>query len=213
MKNYLLYILSSSHYIRFLQKFSSLKLHIMLNSYQKYFKKNCHTCGTGIRVYNPMSLKGLKYFQIGDNFKFGNQGKIEAWDFHNGFSFNPIIKIGNNVSLGDFCHIGVIKSLTIGNNVLIGANVTIIDHNHGNTKYEEILLPPNERKLVSKGEIKIGNNVWIGENVIILPNTNIGENCIIGANSVVTKDVPKNTIFAGNPAVLIKRILVEDDIE
>ena len=56
------------------------------------------------------------------------------------------------------------------------------------------------------GGIFIGNNVWIGANCCILPNVHIGDNCVIGAGSVVTKDIPSNSVAAGNPAKVIKKI-------
>ena len=71
---------------------------------------------------------------------------------------------------------------------------------------EEINIPPIKRSLFSKGPVIIGNNVWIGSGVIILPNVTIGDNCILGANSVVTKSFEKNSVIAGNPARLIKTL-------
>ena len=71
---------------------------------------------------------------------------------------------------------------------------------------EAIKFSPSERKLYSKGSVKIEKNVWIGEGVAILPNVTIGENSIIGANSVVTKNIPKNSVVGGNPARIIRTL-------
>ena len=67
-------------------------------------------------------------------------------------------------------------------------------------------MPPNDRPLICKGEITIGNNVHIGENVIILPGVSIGDGVIIGAGSVVTKNIPSNCVACGNPAI-VKKII------
>ena len=98
------------------------------------------------------------------------------------------------------------ESLIIGDNVLIASKVYITDLNHGNYSGKEQSNPQEiakERKIYTK-PVKIENNVWIGENVSILSGVKIGENAILGANSVVTKNVPKNSIVAGNPAKVIK---------
>lgn len=75
-----------------------------------------------------------------------------------------------------------------------------MDNDHGNTNKESLMIPPIERKLVSKGPIVIGNHVWIGDKVTILSGVTIGEGAVIAANAVVTKDVPAYSVVVGNPA-------------
>lgn len=84
--------------------------------------------------------------------------------------------------------------------------VYISDHSHGEITRAELDLPPLGRLLYSKGPIIIGNNVWIGEKVCILPNVRIGDGAVIGANSVVTKDIPPHSVAAGSPAKVIKQL-------
>ena len=69
-----------------------------------------------------------------------------------------------------------------------------------------MLILPADRKIVSKGDVEIGENVWIGENACILSGVHIGKGCIIAANAVVTKDVPSFSLVAGVPAKVIKSI-------
>jgi acetyltransferase-like isoleucine patch superfamily enzyme len=88
--------------------------------------------------------------------------------------------------------------------VLIASKVYISDHFHGNVTAEELDIAPVKRKLFSKGPVIIGDNVWIGEGVVIMPGVEIGNSCIIGANAVVTKSFPKDSVIGGNPARLIK---------
>jgi len=187
-------------------KFRNFSILVNIYSYQRYLKKKLLSCGSNIRLYNPLSITGLNYISIGDNVKIGNGVRLEAISYHNSVRFNPKIIISNNVSFGNNCHIGCVNQIEILENVLIGSNVLIIDHNHGNNHKDELIKAPNDRILYSKGPIKICENVWIGDNVIILPGVTIGANSIIGANSVVTHDVPNNSIVCGISANVIKEI-------
>ena len=117
------------------------------------------------------------------------------------------IKIGENVEINDEVHIGATQKIIIEDNVLIASKVYISDHNHGSYKGDEQDSPmsiPKERKIHSS-PIRIEKNVWIGELCCILQGVTIGEGSIIGAMSVVTKDIPPYTIAVGSPAKLIKR--------
>lgn len=151
-------------------------------------------------------IKGFQYISIGDNFTSLYNLRIEAWDFYQNVSFNPEIIIGNNVSFNSDVHIGCIDRVLIGNDVLIASKVYISDHSHGAINSSELSIPPVSRELYSKGPVIIKDKVWIGENVSILPGVTVGEAAIIGANSVVTKDVPARAIVAGNPAKILKQL-------
>lgn len=116
------------------------------------------------------------------------------------------LKIGNDVQINDYVHIGVSHGVTIGDDTLIASKVFISDHNHGSYSGDNQSSPyekPISRILKSQ-EVKIGKNVWIGEYVSILPGVTIGDGAIIGAMSVVTKDIPANSIAIGSPARVIK---------
>jgi acetyltransferase-like isoleucine patch superfamily enzyme len=166
------------------------------------FKKT----GSGIYFQYPLYLHGGKYITIGNGFDCDHRLRLEAWFEFLGDKFNPEIFIGNNVSIQKDCHIGAINKIVIGNNVLLASKVYISDHSHGEITKETLLLPPSQRKLYSKGPIIIEDNVWLGEGVVVLSDVTIGENSIIGANAVVTKSIPKNSIAAGNPARIIREI-------
>lgn len=152
------------------------------------------------RIYNP------KFITIGSSVTAEPGLVIEAFSEFAGDSFNPRITIGDRASFGYHCHVGCINEVAIGNDVLIASRVFISDHSHGSSHDLDLDIPPARRRLFSKGAIRIGCNVWIGEGVSILPGVTIGNNSIVGANSVVTHDVPENSVFAGTPARLIKRL-------
>ena len=119
----------------------------------------------------------------------------------------PVLRIGRHVQLNDAVHIGAVERVEIGDHTLIASRVFISDHNHGIYNERDIgsnpTVPPVERPLVSK-PVKIGCNVWIGEQVCILPGVTIGDGAIVGAGSIVTKDVPARSIVVGNPAKVIR---------
>lgn len=141
---------------------------------------------------------------IGQNFSAERDLKLQAWKSYNNQSYNPIIKIGDNVSLMDNCQISCCLSITIGNGCLIGSNVFITDNYHGDNSFVDAQLPPLSRDLFIKGAVEVGNNAWIGRNVCIMPGVIIGDGAIIGANAVVTHNIPAYSIAAGVPAKVIK---------
>jgi lipopolysaccharide O-acetyltransferase len=152
----------------------------------------------------PFYLRGRQNISWGNEFTTGVGVRIEAYSSSN----KVIVNIGKNVQLNDYVHIAGINKVSIGDNVLIASRVFISDHNHGcystpglHSKPEEI---PKNRPLVAK-PILIESNVWIGEGVFILPGVKIGFGSIVAAGSVVTKDIPRSSIAAGNPAKIIKK--------
>lgn len=130
---------------------------------------------------------------------------MEALDEYYGQKFTPELTIGDDVYFGDFCHIGCIERLEIGNGVLGGSKIYITDHYHGSICKEELSQRPALRPLSSK-PVKIGDNVWIGDGVCIMPGVTIGNNVIIGANAVVTHSFPENVVIAGCPAKIIRNL-------
>lgn len=119
--------------------------------------------------------------------------------------------IGKNCEIGDNVHIVAHQNVIIGDNCLMASKTFISDTNHGDYAGENQSspnTPPNERNLTTK-PVSIGNNVWIGENVCILPGVRVGSGCIIGANSVVNKDIPDNCIAVGSPAKVVKIYNIE----
>lgn len=118
--------------------------------------------------------------------------------FYCDYGYN--ISIGKNVMLNYGCVILDVCPVNIGDNTLIGPNTHIYTACHSLDSKERL-------KDVEFGKpVTIGKNVWIGGNCTILPGVSIGSNSIIGAGSVVTKDVPNNVVVAGNPARVKKRV-------
>lgn len=118
--------------------------------------------------------------------------------------------IGENTSISSYTTIYATYGVSIGKNCLISSNCGISSYNHISNSENRIHDVEEDRKY-SKAVI-IGDNVWIGMNACILPGVKIGSNAIIGSGSVVTKDVPDNEIWAGNPARFLKKLnLIENE--
>lgn len=113
------------------------------------------------------------------------------------------VEIGNNVGISGTT-IYARNKIEIGDNCLIGANTKIIDNDFHPIDPETRLATPNGN--IASTPIKIGANVFIGCNSLILKGVTIGDNSVIGAGSVVVKDIPANCVAAGNPAKVIKQI-------
>lgn len=108
-----------------------------------------------------------------------------------------VINIGNNVGVSG-CVIACFKKIQIGNDVRIGGNCTIFDAD----------FHLDDPRVGNPKEVIIEDNVWLGYNVIVMKGVRIGANTIIGAGSVVTRDVPPNCIAAGCPCKVIKKIVL-----
>jgi len=138
------------------------------------------------------SLIGVHY---GSNFKTLSGTSVSGP--HN-------LTIGNNVWIGKQVNLRADSGIIIGNNIMIAdyASIITFDHNSNN-----IYIPISQQgsNIHKNNCVFIGDGVWIGEKAIILKRVKIGEGAIVGAGSVVTKDVKKYTIVAGNPARVINK--------
>ena len=112
---------------------------------------------------------------------------------------NPCLQIGDYVGIGRGCYIAIKDFLEIGSYTRIGPNVTILDQDH---KFKKDDLIMNQHADIQK--VKIGKDVWIGDGAKVLKGVTIGDGAIVGAGSVVTKDIPPYEIWAGVPAKCIK---------
>lgn len=171
-------------------------------------KKKLKNCGIDSYMGNKFNIISPQYISIGNHTHFGKECQVCAYDSYLGLKhkLTPKIIIGNNVTVTDHCYISCMNRVTIGNGCLLGVNTFITDNFHGNVSLEESTIPPNQRKLYSKGPVYIGDNVWMGRNVCIMPNVKVGDGVVIGANAVVTHDIPDNCVVGGIPAKIIKML-------
>lgn len=149
-----------------------------------YIGKNC-------------SIKGKKQIELGNSVTIRPYAQI--WPGGGG-----TVKIGTGSEIGERCRISIANSLEIGNKVLLSPNVYITDCDH---EYRNIEIPVIDQGIVQKGQkVSIGDGSYIGINVVIVGNIKIGRHCVIGANSVVTKDIPDYSVAVGSPAKVVRNI-------
>ena len=158
------------------------------------------------QIYEFNLLRPEEQKSIPERWKklFGKTGKT-IWiepPFHCDYGWN--IEAGENFFANYGLTILDVGKVTFGNNVMIAPNVSIYTAGHP-------IHPDSRNSGYEYGiPITVGNNVWIGGSVVILPGVTIGDNVVIGAGSVVTKDIPDNSVAAGNPCRVIRAITDED---
>ena len=111
-----------------------------------------------------------------------------------------VVEIGEKTVLGQECTISAYRRVRIGEQCVIADRAMFIDFDHGVVEVER----PIRKQGIYKRDVEVGSNVWIGYGACILRGVRVGDNSIIGTNSVVTKDVPANAVVAGIPARVIR---------
>ena len=152
----------------------------------------------------PIDVRGRVFIAVSKGFTTGRGCRIEAYPQE---GQSKVLHFGENVQINDYVHITAMRNVTIGNNVLLASKIYISDCTHGSYNGDRNDSSPDEiphERVYSIKEVIIEDNVWIGESVSVLPGVKIGKGSIIGSNSVVTKDIPSNSIAVGSPAKVIK---------
>ncbi|MHB9071228.1 MAG: acyltransferase [Sedimentisphaerales bacterium] len=158
--------------------------------------------GKGTLIYPSFHSNNVSEVYVGANCQIHAGGWIDIIPEYCNVKHDGRIDIGDGTYIGHRVHIIACRHMTIGKGVLIADNVYISDLFHG---FENIDLPILTTPLVSPGPVVIEDQVWLGERVCIMPNVRIGKHSVIGANAVVTKDIPPYSVVVGIPAKVIKQ--------
>lgn len=148
-------------------------------------------------IYKPLNITEAGSIFIGNKTVIGDY----SWLMGNKESGQCTLSIGNGVAIGHFAHIIAKRNVVIEDDVLIADKVYITDCNHN---YEDVAQPIIKQGICHIGDVRIGEGSWLGEHVCVL-GAKIGKHCVIGANAVVTKDIPDYSVAVGVPARVIKR--------
>ena len=154
----------------------------------------------GCVVINAIKFS-TRHIYLGRNVIIANAARVEAVTQYNSRTYTPSIFIGENVTIEQNLHLTCANRIVIGSNTAIAANVTITDIEH---PYTDVNIPIDRHDLVVK-EVVIGDDSKIYNNAVVLPGVHIGKHCVVGANSVVVRDVPDFSVVAGAPARIVKQ--------
>lgn len=173
------------------------------------------TPAAGFVMQAPRTVQNPQRIHVGSDVKLGPNCLLRAvtrypdgsWmrhptGEHVQQEFDPVIRIGDRVTATGGLQLIAYDSIVVEDDVLFAANVYLSDGTHAVARAD---VPYKFQGLDPVAPISIGRGSWIGQNVVVLPGVEIGEFCVIGSNSVVTRSVPARSIAVGSPARVIKR--------
>lgn len=164
------------------------------------FRSMCASVGKGLRMELIPDVSGNPKICVGDNVYLSGKIVVTA-----GRIFpDPELRIGNRTFIGHMSSFSVAKSIEIGEDVLIAGGCWISDYSaHPVNPEKRVAGMQTEPEDVRP--VRIGNRVWLGSRSIILPGVTVGDDAVVGAAAVVTKDVPAGCICVGNPGRILPR--------
>lgn len=174
-----------------------LNICLMIFQYSWYNLRLAHLGWRSV-IESPLKINGTRNIHIDRNVRIAYKTWLAAMPY-TGDKARLCIEAGTRI--GHFNHIYATQSILIEKNVLTADKVYISDNIHS---YTNIDLPIKDQPILQKKAVVIGEDSWLGENVCVI-GACIGKHCVIGANSVVTKDIPDYCVAVGAPARIIKR--------
>jgi acetyltransferase-like isoleucine patch superfamily enzyme len=174
--------------------------------FEPLFRSRCKTVGKGLWMEQLPYVVGGGSIVIGDNVRISGKPGI---GFSTKIHANPVLTIGNNTFVGHGTSFAIAQRIEVGANCYLAAGVTIADNDGHplNWMKRRQNLPPDVSEV---RPVTIGDDVWIGRRASVLKGVSIGDRSIVGADAVVTKNVPPDTVVAGNPARVIKMLDAEN---
>lgn len=166
-----------------------------------FFKYIMGSFGWSSEIINPLRIDGAKNIFIGNRVHIQYKSWIAATRIVSSNKCRPSLIIEDGCTIGHFNHIYSTKKIVLHKDVLTADKVYISDNMHG---YEDISSAILRQPIVQRNIVEIGEGTWLGENVCVI-GAKVGKHCVIGANSVVTHDIPDYSVAVGCPARVIKR--------
>lgn len=158
-----------------------------------------------IVCFPATTIMNERHIRIGEGTMIGPHATLSAgmWPGQPGLN-DTVLSIGDRCVIGRGSGIVAHTRVEIGNDVWTGHNVYITDQNHG---YEDIASPISRQPCPPDRPVSIGDGSWLGFGVAVLPGSRIGKHVVIGANAVVTGDIPDYSVAVGSPARVVRRFV------
>lgn len=165
-----------------------------------YYRFIFKRLGKGSRIYRPMFISNADCIEIGDSVSIQDGVRLEA--VRDPYNRTPSLSIGSNTLIEQNVHIVCHSSMIIGRDVSIAASCAIVDVTH---PYQDGKGGNIGHRIVDEDSfVEIGDGAFLGYGVVVLPNVRVGKRAVIGANSVVTNDIPDFSVAAGVPARVLR---------
>lgn len=184
------------------EKINSLKRGFHYLKSVLYYRRVFASFGSGSTLFKPLLLSNPRFIHIGRNVEVGQGVRMEV--VVSNAKRIPELRIGDNVNIEQNVHLVCHSRLIIGNDVSITGHCAIVDVTHPYTDVHDP-VKIGSRILDEDSFVEIGNGCFLGFGSLVMPNVRIGKYCIVGAHSVVTKDVPDYSVIGGNPAKVLRR--------
>lgn len=158
--------------------------------------------GEGSVIWFPRVIDGAERIKMGAGSRIWRHAKLNAMKSHAGVELNGRIELGDDVYVGGYAQIFAMGLIKIGDGSVLSEHVYISDAAHGFCPRSGPIL---EQPLESKGPVILGKRVFVGFGASVLPGVELGDGCIVGTRSVVTRSFPAGSVIGGAPARLLKR--------
>ena len=189
------------------QKFSDILTYARTVWMRKTFPFAAFGQGVSIDRSAEIRRRCAPRIKIGDQVYIGPDAWLNVPDVSPGTE--PVLTLGNGCRIGRRCMIAATNCVRLEEDVLLAPSVLITDHSH---EFSDIEVPIHVQGLTSSGTVILERNTWLGHGVVIVCPSGtlvVGRNCVVGANSVVTRSIPPYSVVVGNPARVIKRFDLE----
>ena len=166
-----------------------------------FAKRTAQRKAKGLMISEGVRFHGKKSIKIGDNVSIDARAEFFPSDGGAQESSDFKIIVGDNVHIGAYNRFASVNKVEIEEDVLFAAFVHVTDHSH---EFRDIELPIRNQGVFTKGDVKICKGAWLGLRCSILSGVTIGQNAVVAAGAIVTKDVPPYSVVAGCPARVIQ---------